>query len=299
MDSPHQVVGVLTRPPAKKGRGRKLVDSPVASRAREAGIPVFTPRTLRDQTQRPDFSAFKADVAVVVAYGLIIPADLLEVFPHGWVNLHYSLLPKYRGASPVEHALLAGETTTGVSLFRIEQGLDTGPIFASAECKIGPETTGEQLLGQLTELGCNLLPEVLSALEDGSALAVEQAESTPSYAGMITKADARVDWGKSAEEIERMIRAFTTSPGAWTMLPDGKRITLGPVRIEEQSVLSPAEVRVEKHGVWVGSATRDLKLKQVTPAGKKPMPAQDWGRGLRCGPSFYFEKSLDAEKGNK
>lgn len=289
LESEHEVVGVLTRRPARSGRGRKLCPSPVAQTAEEAGITVYSPSSLKDTQQRPDFAALNADVAVVVAYGLMIPEDLLDVFPHGWLNLHYSLLPKWRGASPVQHSRMAGEEITGVSIFRIDEGMDTGPIYAVDPIRVAPQTTADLLLQRLTDTGIGLLPHVLGALETGKAKAHPQASEGASYAPLLTKVDAQIPWEKSAEEIANLICAFTSQPGAWTLLPDGKRLSIYPViEMKDHDTLQPGQVLVTKHEITVGTGTNDVKLTFVTPAGKREMAADAWGRGQHYGEEFYF-----------
>ncbi|WP_122820533.1 methionyl-tRNA formyltransferase [Varibaculum vaginae] len=289
LESEHQVVGVLTRPPARSGRGRRLCPSPVAQVAEQAGLQVFTPSSLKDTQRRPDFAALHADLAVVVAYGLLIPKDLLNVFPHGWINLHYSLLPKWRGASPVQHSRIAGEEITGVSIFRIDEGMDTGPIYAVDPIRVAPQTTADLLLKRLTDAGIGLLPHVLGALEAGQVKAHTQANEGASYAPLLTKADAQIPWEKSAEEVANLICAFTSQPGAWTLLPDGKRLGIYPViEMHDHDTLQPGQVVVTKHEVTVGTGSNDVKLTFVTPAGKREMAADAWGRGQRYGAEFFF-----------
>ncbi len=296
LDSEHEIVGVLTRPPARSGRGRKLTSSPVAQLAEKAGLPVYTPTTLKDKSQRPDFKALDAEVAVVVAYGLIIPQDLLEVFPHGCINLLYSLLPKWRGASPVQHSRIAGEEITGVTIFRIDEGMDTGPIYAVDPIRVAPQTTADLLLQRLTDTGIKLLPHVLGALETGKAKAHPQPSEGASYAPLLSKADAQIPWNKDASQVANMISAFTSQPGAWTVLPDGSRISIYPViEMKDHHTLQPGQVRVSKHEVTVGTGSNDVKLTFVTPAGKREMAADAWGRGQRFGEEFFFSLPSESE----
>ena len=289
LSSEHEVVAVLTRPPAKSGRGRRLTPSPVAQLAERSGIKVYTPSSLKDAQQRPDFAQMKAEVAVVVAYGLLIPKDLLEVFPYGWLNLHYSLLPKWRGASPVQHSRIAGEEITGVSIFKIDEGMDTGPIYAVDPIRVAPQTTADLLLQRLTDSGIKLLPHVLKGLEGGTPKAHPQSSQGVSYAPLLSKADAQIPWNKEAGAVLDMICAFTSQPGAWTVLPDGKRITIYPaIEMKDHNTLAPGQVQITKHEVTVGTATNDVKLTFVTPAGKKEMAADAWGRGQHYGNEFFF-----------
>ena len=296
LSSEHEVVAVLTRPPAKSGRGRKLTPSPVAQLAERSGIKVYTPSSLKDAQQRPDFAQMQVDVAVVVAYGLLIPKDLLEVFPYGWLNLHYSLLPKWRGASPVQHSRIAGEEITGVSIFKIDEGMDTGPIYAVDPIRVAPQTTADLLLQRLTDSGIKLLPHVLKALEGGTPKAHPQSSQGVSYAPLLSKADAQIPWNKEAGAVLDMICAFTSQPGAWTVLPDGKRITIYPaIGMKDHNTLAPGQVQITKHEVTVGTATNDVKLTFVTPAGKKEMAADAWGRGQHYGNEFFFTLPSSSE----
>ncbi|MBD8058788.1 methionyl-tRNA formyltransferase [Cellulomonas sp. JH27-2] len=278
--SRHEVVAVLTRPDARVGRGRTLAPSPVKARAVEAGIDVLTPSTLRDDEVVAQIASLGVDAAPVVAYGALIPVPLLDVPTHGWINLHFSVLPAWRGAAPVQRALLAGDEVTGATTFRIEQGLDTGPVFGTLTETIRPRDTSGDLLERLATVGSGLLVSTLDALEDGILSAVEQPTDGVSHAAKIEVEDARVVWTHPAYAVDRRIRACTPAPGAWTTLPDGARLGLGPVTLTDQDV--PAgELRVTKREVLVGTATQAVRLGQVTPAGKRPMDAADWARGAR------------------
>jgi methionyl-tRNA formyltransferase len=281
--SRHEVVAVITRPAAPSGRGRHTSDSPIAALAAEAGLPVLTP----PRPSEPDFLARLADLHVdccpVVAYGALLPATALDVPVHGWVNLHFSLLPAWRGAAPVQHAILHGDDVTGASTFRITAGLDTGPVFGVVTEAIRPDDTAGDLLARLSVSGAGLLTATMDGIADGSLVARPQPADGVSVAAKITVADARVDWNDPGRHVDRLVRACTPTPGAWTMFR-GDRLKLGPVRLRALGDLRPGEIRVTKSGVVVGTATSDVDLGWVQPPGKKPMPAADWARGARVQP---------------
>ena len=280
----HEVVGVLTRADARQGRGRTLHPSPVAAVAREAGLDVRTPRTLRDEETQKWVRSLDADVAVVVAYGRLVPAALLDVPAHGWLNLHFSLLPRWRGAAPVQRAVIAGDDVTGACVFELEEGLDTGPVFARMEEQIRPEDTSGDLLDRLAQAGGPLVLDVLSALHAGTAAAEPQAEDGVTLAPMLATADGEVDWTAPADVIDRLVRGVTPAPGARTVYGEA-RFRLGPVApVDGVTDLAPGEIRASKHEVLVGTGDRAVRLGQVAPAGKSWMPADAWARGARPDP---------------
>ncbi|WP_098456339.1 methionyl-tRNA formyltransferase [Sanguibacter antarcticus] len=286
LDSRHEVVAVLTRADARSGRGRRLAPSPVRERAEEAGIPVITDRP-RSEGFVERLAALEVDCAPVVAYGEILPPDVLGVPVHGWVNLHFSLLPAWRGAAPVQRAVMAGDEVTGASTFRIEEGpVDTGPVFGVATETIRRRDTAGVLLDRLARSGAGLLVASLDAIEDGHAAPVVQDVDGVSLAPKLTVEDARVVWSYPAHVVDRRVRGCTPAPGAWTDLPDGSRLGLGPVTVlaEDDAVdvaLEPGRVLVTKQRVLVGTGSRPVALGEVTPAGKRPMAASDWARGAR------------------
>jgi len=290
--SRHELVAVVTRPDAPAGRGRRLVRSPVGQWADERGIEVRTPARPRE----PEFLEWLAQVAPdcvpVVAYGALIPPDALQIPRYGWVNLHFSLLPAWRGAAPVQHAVLHGDEITGACVFQLEEGLDTGPIFGSLTEPIGPRDTAGDLLERLAQRGASLLVDVLDAIEDGRARAVPQPADGVTLAPKITPADARVRWEDPAFAVDRRIRACTPAPGAWTTFR-GERVKLGPLAEpgdqERPESLKPGEILVERGRVLVGTATEAVVLGEVQPAGKRSMPADAWIRGLRITPGERFE----------
>ncbi|MBA1835708.1 methionyl-tRNA formyltransferase [Corynebacterium wankanglinii] len=277
--SDHEVVAVLTRPDARRGRGRTLHPSPVKALALEHGIEVLTPESLtRDAAIRDQLVSLAPDAIPVVAYGNLIPADMLDIPRHGWVNLHFSLLPQWRGAAPVQAAIANGDTITGATTFRINEGLDTGDVLATLETEIGQTETSGELLERLAYSGADLLVETMDALAAGTATPTPQPEEG-TYAHKIHPSDARVDWTQPGAVIDRTIRAHTPAPGAWTMRGE-ERFKLGPVVPTGGGSLAPGSVQFGKNEVLVGTADGDARLGMIQPPGKKMMNAADWARGL-------------------
>jgi methionyl-tRNA formyltransferase len=281
LDSRHDVVAVLTRPDAPAGRGRKLSPSPLAQAATDAGIAVLKPQRPRD----PDFLARLADIspdcAPVVAYGGLLPRTALDVPKHGWVNVHFSLLPAWRGAAPVQHAILAGDEVTGASTFQIEEELDSGPVYGVVTEAVRPTDTSGDLLERLAQAGAKLLVATLDGIEDGSLVARPQTADGVSWAPKLSVADAEVDWSAPAVRVDRLIRACTPAPGAWTTFR-GQRLKLRPVRVDSQSMsLPPGQVRAGHDGIRVGTGSSAVVLGEVQPPGKRAMRADDWARGAR------------------
>lgn len=279
-DSGHDVVAVLTRPDAPAGRGRALTRSAVRVLADDLGIEVLTPARLADEGFRTRLAALDVDVAAVVAYGALVPPDLLTAVPAGWVNLHFSVLPAWRGAAPVQHAVIAGDEVTGATTFRLEKGLDTGPVYGLLTETIRPRDTAGDLLARLAQAGAGLLVRTLDGIADGSLVAVPQPGDGVSVAPKLTADDAEVRWAHPAVAVDRRIRGCTPDPGAWTSLPDGSRLGLGPVQPTAET-LPPGLVVPSRHEVLVGTATQAVRLGDVTPAGRRTMPAADWARGAR------------------
>ena len=279
----HDVVAVITRPPRPSGRGRRATASPVADRATVAGVEVLSPERPGD----PDFLATlrerRVDCCAVVAYGALLPPSALAVPPHGWVNLHFSLLPAWRGAAPVQRALLHGDDITGASTFRIEAGLDTGPVFGVVTEAIRPTDTAGDLLARLADSGAGLLLATMDGIEGGTLVPVPQPSDGVSQAAKVEVADAAVDWSQPGRHVDRLVRACTPAPGAWTVFR-GERLKLGPVRVRGANALAPGEIAAERDAVAVGTATTEVELGVVQPAGKRPMPATDWARGARIAP---------------
>jgi methionyl-tRNA formyltransferase len=279
--SDHEVVAVLTRPDARSGRGRKQSRSPIAERADAAGIPVLQPRSPREPEFQEQLAALAVDAAPVVAYGALIPQAALDLPRHGWVNLHFSLLPAWRGAAPVQHAIMAGDELTGASTFRLEAGLDTGPVFGTVTEPIGPRDTAGDLLGRLAISGAGLLVATLDGIEAGTLVAEPQPADGISLAPRIEPADARVDWSLPAYAIDRRVRGVTPAPGAWTTWR-GERLRLGPVEpLPEIDLVAPGELEVGPEGVLVGTGRGAVRLGSVQPGGKRMFPAADWVRGAR------------------
>ncbi|MFB9314417.1 methionyl-tRNA formyltransferase [Nocardioides plantarum] len=277
--SDHELVGVVTRPDAPSGRGRKLVASPVAQRAEALGVPVLKPDHPRDPEFQAALAALRPDCCPVVAYGALLPQSALDLVPHGWVNLHFSILPAWRGAAPVQHAVWAGDEFTGATTFRIVKAMDAGPTFGVMTERIRPTDTAGDLLGRLAEGGAGLLVQTLDHLGAGTIEAREQPDDGVSLAPKITVEDAEVDWSEPAVAVDRRIRACTPAPGPWT-LHEGERLKLGPVTLTDETV--PVGVlEVRKHELLVGTATTAVRLGEVKPFGKKQMVAADWARGVR------------------
>jgi methionyl-tRNA formyltransferase len=256
----------------------------VAERADAAGLPVLQPRSPRE----PEFLAQLADLAVdcapVVAYGALVPPAALDLPVRGWVNLHFSLLPAWRGAAPVQHALMAGDEVTGACTFRLEQGLDTGPVFGVVTEPIGPRDTAGDLLGRLAVSGARLLLATLDGIAAGTLEPQPQPAEGVSLAPRIEPADARVDWSLPAYVVDRRVRGVTPAPGAWTTWR-GDRLRLGPVEPLPSSLgLAPGELSVGATGVLVGTGRGAVRLGEVQPAGKRMLPAPDWARGARPAP---------------
>lgn len=284
LNSRHDVVAVLTRPDAPAGRGRTMVASPVAKVAEEAGVEVLKPAKPRDPAFLDRLATLAPDCAPIVAYGGLIPPAALDMPAYGWVNLHFSLLPAWRGAAPVQHAVLAGDEITGACTFRLEEGLDTGPVYGLVTEEIRPADTSGDLLARLAESGAELLVRTLDGIEDGSLRAEPQPADGVSYAPKLSSADAEVDWAAPAIRVDRLVRACTPAPGAWTTFR-GERLKLRPVALEPaRTDLAPGEIASDKTGVWVGTGSHAVRLGEVQPQGKRAMPAADWARGVRPEP---------------
>jgi methionyl-tRNA formyltransferase len=285
-DSAHELVGVVTRPDAPAGRGRKLTASPVGARAEALGVPVLKPEHPRDPEFHAALRALEPDCCAVVAYGALLPQSALDIPPHGWVNLHFSVLPAWRGAAPVQHAIWAGDEVTGATTFRLVKELDAGPTYGLMTERIRPGDTAGDLLARLAEGGAGLLVATLDGIADGSLEEREQGTDGVTFAPKITVEDARVDWSEPAMGVDRRVRACTPAPGAWTTY-DGERVKLGPLSPAD-GALPPGELLVGKNAVAVGTGSAAMKLGLVKAFGKKEMPAADWARGLRIEPGARF-----------
>jgi len=305
--SRHDVVAVVTRPDARAGRGRTLVPSPVRQRAEEAGLEVLTPAKPSDPGFQERLRELAPDACPVVAYGALVPPSALEIPGHGWVNLHFSLLPAWRGAAPVQHAIMAGDEVTGASTFLLEKGLDTGPVFGVMTETIRPRDTAGDLLGRLAEAGAGLLVATVDGIEDGTLVPQPQPGEGVSLAPKLEVDDARVRWAHPAQAVDRQVRGCTPAPGAWTVFR-GERVKLGPVTplvtdrpggtaasdatttgIGVLPDLAPGRLHVTKRAVAVGTGSGAVVLGEVRPHGKKPMPAADWARGVRIEAGERFD----------
>jgi methionyl-tRNA formyltransferase len=286
--SRHEVAAVVTRPDAAAGRGLHQAPSPVAERAAQAGIEVLKPARVRDEEFLSRLRAIAPDCCPVTAYGALLPQTALDIPKHGWVNLHFSLLPAWRGAAPVQHAILHGDDLTGATTFQIVRELDAGPVYGVLTEPVGPRDTAGDLLGRLAVSGAGLLVATLDGIESGQLVPRPQPAEGVSLAPKITIDDARVRWDEPALAVDRRIRACTPDPGAWTMLGEA-RIKLWPLAAPPAPAgtsdagppLAPGELRVQRTSVLAGTATGPVELGDVQPPGKRRMPAADWARGLR------------------
>ncbi|MFF5976071.1 methionyl-tRNA formyltransferase [Streptomyces sp. NPDC012769] len=280
----HEVAAVVTRPDAPAGRGRRLVASPVAERAEEAGIEVLKPERPRDEAFLARLREIAPDCCPVVAYGALLPRVALDIPANGWVNLHFSLLPAWRGAAPVQHAVMAGDQVTGASTFRIEEGLDSGPVYGVVTEEVRPTDTSGDLLTRLAFAGAGLLAATMDGIEDGTLKAVPQPAEGITLAPKIQVEDAHVDFAAPALRVDRVVRGCTPAPGAWTLFR-GERLKLIQLALlPDRTDLAPGELAVGKNNVYVGTGSHAVELLWVQPQGKKPMKAADWARGVRIAP---------------
>jgi methionyl-tRNA formyltransferase len=277
----HEVAAVVTRPDAPAGRGRRLVASPVAERAEEAGIEVLKPVKPRDPEFLERLREIAPDCCPVVAYGALLPRVALDIPAHGWVNLHFSLLPAWRGAAPVQHSIMAGDEITGASTFLIEEGLDSGPVYGTVTEEIRHTDTSGDLLTRLAFAGAGLLAATMDGIADGTLKAVPQPTEGITVAPKITVEDARVDWAAPALRVDRVVRGCHPAPGAWTTFR-GERLKLIQVQpVHDRTDLAPGALAVGKNSVHVGTGSHAVELLWVQAQGKKPMKAADWARGVR------------------
>ncbi len=283
----HEIVAVLTRPDAPLGRKRVMTPSPVAARAAELDLPVIKADKI-DAAAAAAIAAAAPDVAAIVAYGALIPESALGIPAHGWINLHFSLLPAWRGAAPVQHAVINGDEVTGASTFLLEKGLDTGPVYGTMTEAIAPTDTSEALLERLSHSGAVLLAQTIDGIGAGMLSGVPQ-QGEVTLAPKLTLEDGHVRWGEPALAIGRRIRGVTSEPGAWTMLA-GQRFKLGPVSLRaDVGALAPGQLEVDGKSVLVGTGSHAVELGDVQPAGKKMMKATDWARGLANKEDVVFE----------
>lgn len=277
----HEVAAVVTRPDAPAGRGRRLVASPVAERAEEAGIEVLKPARPRDEDFLARLREIAPDCCPVVAYGALLPKIALDVPACGWVNLHFSLLPAWRGAAPVQHAVMAGDEVTGASTFLIEEGLDSGPVYGVLTEEVRPTDTSGDLLTRLAFAGAGLLTATMDGIEDGTLHAVPQPAEGVTLAPKITVEDAQVQWSAPALRVDRVVRGCTPAPGAWTLFRGERLKLIQAVPVLDRADLAPGELSASKNHVYVGTGSHAVELLWVQPQGKKPMRAADWARGVR------------------
>ncbi|WP_256107641.1 methionyl-tRNA formyltransferase [Streptomyces sp. ODS05-4] len=280
----HEVAAVVTRPDAPAGRGRKLVASPVAQRAEEAGIEVLKPARPRDEDFLARLREIAPDCCPVVAYGALLPKVALDVPARGWVNLHFSLLPAWRGAAPVQHSIMSGDETTGASTFLIEEGLDSGPVYGVVTEDVRPTDTSGDLLTRLAFAGAGLLAATMDGIEDGALHAVPQPADGVSLAPKITVEDARLDFAAPALRVDRVVRGCTPAPGAWTVFRGERLKVVQALPAPERTDLAPGELAVAKNNVWAGTGSHAVELLWVQPQGRKPMRGADWARGVRIAP---------------
>ena len=283
LDSHHEVVAVVTRPDAPTGRGRRLQPSPVAARAAEAGLEVLRPQRPRDPEFVTRLTELAPDCCPVVAYGNLVPQKVIDIPQHGWINLHFSLLPAWRGAAPVQHAIINGDQVTGASTFSLVKEMDAGPVYATSTEPIADTDTAGDLLQRLSVSGAQLLKDTLDGVEAGTVSATPQPDAGISLAPKIETEDARIDWHRTAQVIDRRIRGCTPAPGAWTTFR-GDRFKINSATPDERDDLAPGELEITKKAVRVGTGSGSLRLDEVKAQGKKVMRAADWARGVQFAP---------------
>ncbi len=282
IDSNHEVVGVLSKPDAPAGRGRRLQPSQVSVAAAQHGLALLTPERINQQTIDQMVQEWFPDVVAVVAYGLLIPHQFVDVPRFGWVNAHFSSLPAWRGTAPVQHAIAHGDLSIAVTTFRIDEGLDTGPVLGRSEAmRIGEREDAGHLLAKLAPLSARLMVETMDGLAAGTLRAQPQSDAGVSYAPRISVQDARIDWRRPVRDVDRWIRACTPEPGAWTFYGEHRLRIEVPQKVLEDEAATPGSVLVEKSRVRVGAMGGYVVLDSVQPTGKKSMDAADWARGLR------------------
>lgn len=279
LNSEHRVIAVYTQPDKPAGRGKKLQASPVKLLAQQHSIPVYQPKSLRQAEAQAELAALNADVMVVVAYGLILPQAVLDIPRLGCLNVHGSLLPRWRGAAPIQRAIWAGDTQTGVTIMQMDVGLDTGAMLHKIYCEIDPRETSASLYQKLAELAPQVLLDVLNGLDAGQFQAVVQDDTQSNYADKIDKAEAKLDWALSASQLERNIRAFNPAPIAFLVLGE-ERIKIYQAQVlAHQNKPMGTVLAVDKQGIQIATADGVLNIQQLQPAGKKPMSVQDFLNG--------------------
>lgn len=286
----HDVVAVISRPDRPAGRGRQLATSAVKDVAHAAGIPVLQPQRPGEPEFLDALRKLRPECCPVVAYGALVPLAALEIPVHGWVNLHFSLLPAWRGAAPVQHAVLAGDEVTGATTFLLEEGLDTGPVYGVVTTEIGARETAGDVLSRLADIGAGLMLATLDGIESRTLTPRPQPDDGASFAPKLTVDDARVRWSDPALRIDRVVRACTPAPGPWTTY-DGRRVKLGPVDVvhDDDGDDAPGALRVSGGDVLVGTGSTPVRLGQLQPEGRAQMSAADWVRGVRSVAPMRFE----------
>lgn len=281
----HEIVAVLTQPPRPRGRKSAPQPTAVADYAKQQGWQVLAPQHVADAAD--EIKRLSPEIAVVVAYGQLLPRELLSLPGYGWLNLHFSLLPLWRGAAPVQHAIIAGDEVTGASVFRLEPGMDTGPILGQITTAISPSETAGQLLERLAIEGARLMRAVVEGVAAGQLQATPQVASDATYAPKLLAADGRINWQASAIAVSRQVRGCTPQPGAWTAY-NGTKLELHEVELVDEPVdLAPAQLLIGKSAVLVGTGSLPVRLGEVKPAGRNWMAAADWARGLATFPVSF------------
>lgn len=280
LESEHELLAVITRPDAPSGRGKRMHPSPIAERALAAGIEVLRPERVTDAGFVNRLSELSPDCCPVVAYGALIPQRVIDIPGYGWVNLHFSLLPAWRGAAPVQHAIMHGDQQTGASTFALVPQMDAGPIYTTLTEEIGDTDTAGDVLHRLATTGAGLLVDTLDRIAAGALEPTPQPDTGISMAPKISTADAEIDWTQPAGRIDRQIRACQPDPGAWSTFR-GEHFKIDSATVQDQSDLRPGELEATKKSLRAGAGSGCLRLHQVQPPGKKPMSAPDWARGVQ------------------
>lgn len=285
IESEHDICAVITRPPARVGRGRQLQPSPVALCAETHGIPILEVHHLKDESTAEFIQQCQADLGVVVAFGGLVPQKVLDMPQYGWINLHFSDLPRWRGAAPVQWAIREGDRTTASCVFQLEKGLDTGPIFSRIEDTITAETSGE-LLERLSLAGAPQVLSVVDAIASGQAQSWPQSDEGVTQARMLTIDDGFIDFSLEASVTDRIIRSVIPNPGAWTVMPDGSRMKILNATVTDVPSPGVGLVIAEKKRLLIGCKDLCLELRTIAPAGKSWMEGAAWARGARPDASY-------------
>ena len=288
LNAGHELVAVYTQPPRPAGRGMGARKSPIHALADDLGLPVFTPEQLKSEAEQERFANHGADVAIVVAYGLILPKEVLDAPVHGGLNLHASLLPRWRGAAPIQRAIMAGDNETGVMIMRMDEGLDTGPVCLGERVTIGADMAAGELHDMLARQGGDLLVRALAALERGSLDCKPQTQEGVTYAKKIEKAETRIDWTRPASEVHNHIRGLSPWPGAWFEMEFGGKTERVKVLRAERASGSGAPGSLIADSLTIACGTGSVRLFQLQRAGKKPMERQEFLRGVDIAPGVVL-----------